>query len=292
MVAILATVLFVMAAFAVDIGNAYAVARQQSVAADAAALAAAAKVGEKIPAGTACTQAMLTSIGANALAKQTADAYNTANNKTGVSEPVKSVTVTCPTADALEVRVDNSRAVKTTLAGIIGISEISPGSFAVARYQRTRSVGGLRPWAICDETVNEAEANQNTTYATGIDNQAGPCNSVANGNWGAVDFDGGSNPAGDLADWTMNGYPNPVVIPDPSLPADPGVSGSSGLKAAFTDLVGKVVLFPSVTQFNGGSGNNASFGLSASRPCASAASPMPTPPTTSTRRRASRATAG
>ncbi len=270
MVALLSTLLLVLAAFAVDIGNAYAVARQQSVAADAAVLAAVAKVGEAIPRGQACTQALLNSISANTLAKTTADAYNTANNKSGVSEPVVSATVTCPTADAVEVRVDNSRAVPTSLAGIIGITEINPGSYAVARYQRTLSAGGLRPWAICDSTVLAAASALNTTFATGIDTQAGPCNSTASGNWGGVDFNGGSNPAGDLAAWTLLGYPNPVTIPNPLLPADPGVSGSSGLDNAFTNLVGKVVLFPSVSGFNPGSGNNASFnavGLATVRIC-------------------------
>jgi hypothetical protein len=270
MVAILATVLFVLGAFAVDIGNAYAVARQQSVAADAAALAAAAKVGEKIPPGTPCTQSLLDSIGADALARATADAMNTANNKTGVSEPVIDAAVSCPTPDALEVRVDNSHPVRTTLAGVIGISQITPRSYAVARYQRTLSAGGLRPWAVCDSVVQAASANPGITYATGIDTQAGPCNSVASGNWGGVDFNGGSNPAGDLASWTLNGYPHPVGIPDPFLPADPGVSGSSGLDAAFTKLVGKVVLFPSVSGYNGGNGGNATFnavGLATVRIC-------------------------
>lgn len=271
MVALLSTLLLVLAAFAVDIGNAYAVARQQSVAADAAVLAAAAKVGETIPRGQPCTQALLNSISANTLAKTTADAYNTANNKTGVSEPVVSATVTCATADAVEVRVDNSRAVPTALAGIIGITEINPGSYAVARYQRTLSAGGLRPWAICDSVVQAASSALTTTFATGIDTQSGPCNSVASGNWGAVDFDGGSNPAGDLAAWTLLGYPNPVTIPDALLPADPGVSGSSGLDQAFTNLVGKVVLFPSVSGFNPGSGGSpASFnavGLATVRVC-------------------------
>ena len=270
LVALLASVLFVLAAFAVDIGNAYAVARQQSVAADAAVLAAAAKVGEALPLGQPCTQALLDQIGANAIAKATADQYNTANSRSGVNEPVVSAVASCPTPDALEVRVDNSHAVKTSLAGVIGISQITPTSYAVARYQRTLSAGGLRPWAICDATVLQAEANPGTTYATGIDTQAGPCNSVASGNWGGVDFNGGSNNAGDLASWTMNGYPGAVSIPDPLLPADPGVSNSSPLGTAFTNLVGKVVLFPSVSRYNGGSGGNATFdavGLATVRIC-------------------------
>jgi hypothetical protein len=95
-VAVLSVLLMVLAAFAVDAANAYAQNRQLSVAADAAALAAAAKVGEQLPAGTACTASFAAS--QVPLATQVANDYNTANNRangSGDSEPVDSVTVTC-----------------------------------------------------------------------------------------------------------------------------------------------------------------------------------------------------
>ena len=101
--------------------------------------------------------------------------------------------------------------------------------------------------------------------------RAGPCATSAAGHWGAADFDGGGNSATDLADWTLNGYPNPVVIPS-TLPADPGVSNKSELRTAFQKLIGTVALFPSVTGFSpgGGNGNNASFpaiGIATLRVC-------------------------
>jgi hypothetical protein len=259
--ALLMTLILVLAAFAVDIANAYANARQLSVAADAAALSAAAEVGKAYPAGQPCSAATLASIDATGIARAEADRVNTKNSKRGTPEPVGSVTVTCAASfNAIDVRITNDRAVKTALAGIIGIDELTPNSYAVARFQRMPTGGGLRPWAICDDVVRAAEANRNRTYWTGLDNQGlGVCNTQASGNWGGVDFDGGNNAAGDLADWTMNGYPGPVDIPDPLLPADPGVSNSSALTAAFTAIVGQVVLLPSVTGFNPGGGNNASF---------------------------------
>jgi hypothetical protein len=86
------------------------------------------------------------------------------------------------------------------------------------------------------------------------------CSTQSDGNWGAVDFDGGNNAAGTLANWTLNGYPNPVTIPSPPLlPADPGLSNSSALAAAFTSLVNQVVLLPSVSGYAGGNGNNGTF---------------------------------
>ncbi len=263
-VAILMPVLMIMAAFALDIGNAYANGRQLSVSVDAATLAAAGKVGSAIPYGQACTSTVLTSIGATGIATAEANAVNTANNKAGTSEPVDSVTVRCASANSVEVSVSNSRVVKTALAGIIGIDEIRPNSSAVARYQRYPTAGGLRPWAVCETTVVAAQGAPNITFATWLDNKqfGGKCLADATGNWGGVDFDGGNNAAGDLAYWTQYGYPRPgdpvVTIPNPVLPADPGVSNSNALKTAFASLVNQVVYFPSVTGITG-NGNNATF---------------------------------
>jgi hypothetical protein len=147
---------------------------------------------------------------------------------------------------------------------MIGIDSITPNSYAVARYQKSSTGGGLRPWAVCDSRVAEARNNPNTTYWTPLGNwsahvgDSGICGSSAPGNWGSVDFDDGGNTAVDLANWTLNGYPGAVTIPDPAEPADPGVSNSSQLVAAFNFLVGKVVLFPSVSEITG-SGQNATF---------------------------------
>jgi uncharacterized membrane protein len=66
------TALLVMAAFATDIANAYANARQLSVAADAASLSAAAKVGETYASAfpnAACDPANLTTMNADQVAQ-------------------------------------------------------------------------------------------------------------------------------------------------------------------------------------------------------------------------------
>lgn len=268
LVALLMTVFMIMVAFAVDISNAYANARQLSVAVDAASLSAAAKVGEAYTAAypdADCTQANLTSLGATQIARAEADRLNTANNRFATTESVDTVSVTCQdSSKAIQVSVTNNREVKTFFAGIIGFDSIKPNSYAVARYQKQKSGGGLRPWAVCDTTVRAARDNPNTTYWTPLGNwsnksgDAGICGTSAPGQWGSVDFDGGGNPAGPLAAWTHYGYPGPVTIPDPDLPADPGVSNSAALGDAFEYIIGKVVLFPSVRSISG-SGNNATF---------------------------------
>lgn len=66
-------------------------------------------------------------------------------------------------------------------------------------------------------------------------NEAGNCGSEAPGNWGWIDFDGGSNPASEQADWVENGYDgssaandcnNDGTTGDP-CEGDPGSSGGS-----------------------------------------------------------------
>lgn len=268
MVGFLMTVFLLLAAFAIDIANAYSNARQLSVAADAASLSAAAKVGEayttRFP-NQACSAANLATLNATQIAQDEADRVNTANNRTGVPEPVGPVVVTCQNSDrSIQVSIKNEREIKTALAGIIGIDSITPNSYAIARYQKSSTGGGLRPWAVCDTVVQQSQSSSGTTFWTALGNwsahssDSGICGSSAPGNWGGVDFDGGNNAAGDLAAWTLTGYPGSVTIPNSELPADPGVSNSSQLVDAFKYLVGKVVLFPSVRKISG-NGAGASF---------------------------------
>ena len=291
LVALLMTVLMILVAFAVDISNAYANARQLSVAVDAASLSAAAKVGEAYTAAypnAACTSANLTSLNAVQIATTEADRINTANGKSGASEAVDTVSVTCQdSSKAIQVSIANNREVKTFFAGIIGVDSLKPNSYAVARYQKTTAGGGLRPWAVCDTTVRAARSNPGTTYWTPLGNwnnksgDAGICGTSAPGQWGSVDFDDGGNSAGDLADWTHFGYPGAVTIPDPELPADPGVSNSAGLVAAFKYLIGKVVLSPA-SRASRGAGTTRPSTRTASPPSRSAVSTTGTTSTTST----------
>jgi hypothetical protein len=283
LVATLSVVLLVMAAFAVDAANAYAQSRQLSVAADAAALAAAAKVGDQLPPGSPCTAAFAASN--LPLATQVANDYNTANNRykgPDDSEPVDSVTVTCVDTDedslpdAIDVSVSNSRQVPTATAQVIGIDSLQPNATATARWSRVPSVGGLRPWAVCDETSIAAQeafkdGDTTSTFVTGLDNKVGICSKGPTaGNWGSMDFDGGANPANVLAQWTSEGYPGAVTIPS-QTPADPGVSNSGALRAAFQTLIGQIVAFPSVSECTDDcTGNNAEFdtvGIITARVC-------------------------
>ena len=269
-VTLMAVALIVLSAFAVDIGNSYANSRQLSVAADASALAGANALGIEVPRGVTC-EAALAAIDEQQIVKAAADEMNTKNNRlngSGDSEPVDTVAVDCIDTDgngateSIAVTVNNTREVKTFIAGIIGVNAINPRGSATAVFARIPVPGGLRPWAVCDVTAEFANVNQDETFFTGLDNKLGVCSKgPTSGNWGSVDFDDGSSAAGKLAKWTLDGYwpPPPVVIPG-LLDADPGVTTSSSLADAFAAITGEVVSFPAVSQCVGScTGTTAEF---------------------------------
>ncbi len=259
-VALLSVLLVLMAAFAVDLGNAYAVKRQLSVAADSAALDAARAVavaksgglpilggGQGCAGWTASQRAA-----AQAAAEGAANSTNAANDLSGNSN-VDSVVITCIGDSRVEVRVDNSRDLPVFFGGVANISSIAPKRSATAAVVPLLSVSGLRPYAACNSVVDQAKATPGETFVMDLDNKIGLCNSTAAGNWGIVDFDGGSNPTGDIQDWTQNGYPKPVSVSPPVVPGDPG-NNLAPVQTQLDSIVDQVVLFPVVSGYTPGSG--------------------------------------
>lgn len=259
-VSILSILLVLMAAFAVDLGNAYAVKRQLSVAADAAALDAARAVavaesgGQPIlGGGRGCASWTSTQRAAAQSAAEGAANATNASNDLSEDSVVDSVVVTCVGDSRVEVQVDNSRDLPVFFGGVAGISGIEPNRSATAAVIPRLAIGGLRPYAVCDSVVDAAAAAPGTTFVMDLDNKIGICNSTAPGNWGIVDFDGGSNPTGDIEDWTEFGYPNPVSVSPPFVPGDPGAN-LGPIQAELDTLIDQVVLFPVVSGYVPGSG--------------------------------------
>jgi len=258
-VALSSMLILVLAAFAVDIGNSYAQGRQLSVSADAGALAAARAVGQAYGSPT-CTTDALSAMGADTIATQVATQVNAQNNKSGRATTTDTVTAHAycsHDATAILVDVTTARDVPTGLAAIIGVTNTHPHAAATGQWLRTL-IGTIRPWAACQTTVTQAQAAPGTTFAAPMDNLWGVCGTSSSGNWGAVDFNGGSNPATDLTNWTRFGYNVMPTIPG-NLPADPGVS-KSGLGGAFTAIVNTPILLPVAANYvPNASGNNGSF---------------------------------
>jgi len=256
-----------MAAFAVDLGSAYAAKRQLSVAVDAAALDAGAAVNAALPAGKGCSSSTLTSIGAQAKAEAAANTTNLGNDKTGQSV-VESVTVSCTNA-AVEVSVTNRRNIASTFGFILGVDQQSPRRSATSLVYVPSVATGLRPFAACaDDLVGATGVITKLNQVVGTVPQYGShftvwisrtqkvCNSTSSGQWGFTNFldqgaygdfnDPGTvayNPdetcaggspssggnAGCQAAWVGSGYNGGVAIPNLAVGGNTGLSGNSGL---------------------------------------------------------------
>lgn len=262
LVALMAILLMGIGALAVDLGLAYAVKRQLSATADAAALAGAQAAGREYsrlhPAGGGCTATVLTEVTAvaNAAISQT----YTANAPQG-SAGTPTRAISCAGAN-IDVQVDTASNLNSLFGRVLGVTTLSPGATATAQVSGSPAYGGLRPFAICiddyPDTFTDASATNQTIFAQAPQLMV-TCNGNPPGSWGVVDFDGGSNPTGDIEDWTEFGYPGPVKIPSPPLlPGDPGAN-INPLSDELDSIVGKTILLPVASKWEELGGNNAAF---------------------------------
>lgn len=260
-VALLLIVLIGFGAFAVDMGYAYAVKRNQSVTADAAALAGAQAAATRFrqlhsSGGVGCTPSTAGEV-SGAATTAAVETYN-ANAPQG-SAGAPTVTVSCDSGN-FNVTVHGESSLPTFLGGLLGQSELRPAAEATAQVAGAPAYGGLRPYAICQNDVEAASTN--STSQAEFFNKGGTksCKGPTPGNWGLVDFNGGSNKVPELADWTANGYPDAISFPQDDLPGNPGEKfNSSQVKDALDSIVGQTVLFPVASKWAEGGGSNASF---------------------------------
>lgn len=266
LVALLLIVLVGFGAFAVDMGYAYAVKRQQSVTVDAAALAGAQAVGIEYRRlfpkdGPGCTPTTADQVWGAAQAAAIANyRANAPQNSSG--DPV----VPTPTCDGtnFNVTVKGESTLPTILGGVLpsGISTLKPGAVATAQVSGSPAYSGLRPFAICEQDLAKAIANPGSVqYSTFTFQQSPPdeaCTPGSPGNWGIVDFTGSNGAPGqtNVNDWIENGYGGAVSIPT-DLQGDPGGTGS--MDRHLKTLLGKTVLFPVAEANWTGGGSQAEF---------------------------------
>lgn len=259
--ALLSVVLVGMLAFAADLGNAYAVKRKLSTAADGAALAGAQEISLS---GKSCTDPAVA-----AAAREEVRKYDRANADDGSGSYQtlldSDIVLSCD-ATGGTVRVTNRQEVTFVFAGVLGVdSVVTPGA-ATARYGRPASLQGLRPFGLCDKSpeflaLRSSSGDFATRPTVRIpfektkDGNCGP----APGNWGAIDFDGGSNSTGELRDWITNGYAGEVSLGgDSVLSGQPGNLGGGAFETQLNSIVGKTILLPVYTAA-AKSGNTATF---------------------------------
>ncbi len=123
-------------------------------------------------------------------------------------------------------------------------------------YGRPLSVGGLRPLGLCYDLPeildwqSKGYPSPSQEYEINFTANIGICGDPS-GNWGLMDFNGGSNGTPEWNDWMANGYPDPIVIGQP-VPGKPGTpSGGKDPSAALNE----VITLP-VIEYESGSGAN------------------------------------
>ncbi len=280
MLTLLLVVIVGMAAFAVDLGAAYANKRQLSIGADAAALAATQSYADQPL--QSCADLL-----SSTPASQTLDLANTYAD---ANTPGKVQTTWDPRCNndgtQLLVTYGNSKTINSIFGGILGVGSLSAQREATAVTQVFTSGPGLRPYAICLSDISPYLGELSSPPATPILHISfypNPnCTTDNRGNWYTIDCPGVSNNGtgtidqpGSLAYNTMNGcdsyisvierpddtngdpYSNPayeqylrdtcdVPTPDPHkcLGANTGNLASNNLAQAWTHLQNKEIALP------------------------------------------------
>ena len=244
--------LFGSAAIAVDLGNARLASSRTVTAADAGALAASQSLAAGSSEITACVDAA---------------AVVSANASTAIMEICETGVATSGTPI---VTVVVSEPVDYVFAPVLGFSSTTVSSRSSARFG-SEGVSGARPFGICMEALQADLAGWDPVGSTpigpiivpyGKGAQPAACNGgdPVPGNWGSLDFDGGSNSNNDQKDWIENGYPGTLYPPE-IIEGNPGAMAGS-VASALQSLVdsGEVFAVPLFDQATG-NGANAEFNV-------------------------------
>lgn len=270
LVAILATVLVVIAAFTTDFGMAYAQRQALQTGADSAALAVVRAEYEKVQAEPSLTCSQLRDDAAASAPGTALQAIND-NAPFGIQLTAADVSVdlSCVgmSSGTLKATVGVSKTIDTIFGGVIGISTLSVGRGASAALGVANGVTGALPLAICTAVAQsivedaakyspqrphelvdlakvwKASAQCGTSAGNGNGNGNGKGNGSGSsgstgsttvdgsGNWGWLYCDGNGAPA--LAANIAGGCSQPITLnagTPPTVPANVLMSGTPGDK--------------------------------------------------------------
>ncbi|MCB0991850.1 MAG: hypothetical protein KDB16_12785, partial [Acidimicrobiales bacterium] len=239
-VALSMTVLMGSAAIVLDAGDIWQQRRQLVGAVDAAALAAAADFAVDVD---GCATTADSYVEANAPDVGSTDCVSTGIGSAG------QVTVTA------EVTVQHA------IAQILGKESTLVDATTTAQWGPATSLTGLRPFALCEGApafqswVASGFSTDQTFRIEYTKEQADACGGPAPGNWGLLDFDGGSNSNQDTKEWVEYGYPGEVDAPD-WIDGDTGAFSQS---LPISAVLNKVIHVPVFDDYNGAGGSNADF---------------------------------
>jgi hypothetical protein len=253
LVALLAVVLFAMAAFVVDFGMAYANKRQLQTAADAASLAGAHEILRQSSGNDDCG-AMESH---DAEAKEVALDYLKDNRPTTGGRVVEDDVKAQCEGDRLFVYASTEYERSTFLGGLLGVDKLAVSREARAVVAPTTSVIGVRPFGVCKDIANLIRDEPTVIHEIAFNNDGTSCGK-ASGNWGLLYLDEDASGLNDLKPWVEHGYPEHFTIPESGSVVIPGKTGSpSGLP--IDKMLGDDSVIPIYDEITGGSGVNADF---------------------------------
>ncbi|MGQ0802908.1 MAG: hypothetical protein ACT4PI_03450 [Actinomycetota bacterium] len=248
MVAVIIVVVIACAAFALDSGAGWQAQRRIRTATDGAALASA---GTYAAGGNGCAT--------------TDDTYVAANDS-GATVTGCAVTAQSGSTPG-RVTVTAERTVDFRFAQIFGIDNVDVKSSTTARFGNANAASGLRPMGLCLYANPELAAwlnlpsgptaDSGTIRITYSKSHPDACGSNAPGNWGMLDFNGGSNSNAETKDWVANGYPGDIPLSPPNVPGDPGAF-STTISDELESLIGTEFGLPVFDQVTG-NGSNTQF---------------------------------
>jgi Flp pilus assembly protein TadG len=279
MVALLATLLIVLAAFTTDFGLAYAQRQALATGADSAALSIVREAQLQVTKNPALTCAQLVTSN-SASANVTALRQVNANSPYGAVLVAGDVTTTLscvgPSAGVLQAAVTVAKPVQTVFGGLVGVSTININRQSAAALGAVNGVSGFLPIAVCTNQAQAIVANaiadvpsRSTTYRHELVSLAkvwkpgNDCGAGGSGNWGFLDCQG--NSANSIADGIQNGCPDTITLNGTTTPPSFTASGTPGNKlnsgqvdnalATIMDKVRVIPVYSTVT----GNGNNATY---------------------------------
>lgn len=263
MVALLTMSMLGVLAIVTDFGMAYVNKQGLQNGADAAALAVAQEIALQAPANQDCPAIKATM---STSMREVADAYFAANAPAGgaLESGTAGFEITCDKPrpedpEALIVRVTAAQESPVFFGGALGVSDtIALQQAAKSIVSPAKSVIGLRPFAVCQANADKLAAAPGINLVISFDNADLGCG-YAPGNWGVLDFDGGSNPTGEVADWIQNGYSGSISVSPPIyVSGDPGAPNPGALDSAMNSILDKEIVIPVFDQITG-NGNGSQF---------------------------------
>jgi Putative Flp pilus-assembly TadE/G-like len=227
-IAVIAAVAFLplclMLAIVVDSGRVWVGRTRLQNSVEAAAIAAAQNWMTK---GQACSATALAVVSSDGSAPTAVQCSVTGSKTSGVT------------------RVTATESIGLTFAGLVGRSSSVVSASTGVRIGAVGSAVGVWPFGLCSQVKAVSDwiaSGMTTATSTAIrfEDQNQKCGGSVSGNWGVLDFNGGSSSNAETKDWVDNGYLGVVKVGD-------WIIGSPGAPSSSLDIqsiVGKSVIMP------------------------------------------------